>query len=660
MAKSNEENNLSNIVYEVSSCLVVNHLRSSFEPSEWNEFVESIDSDDLVDRRVVGVVGSGASNSAGLPLTTKALDILKEDSLMSHRVLDAELDRLSQTYKLDKQAFETHLRALSTSAFEAQNLRDNLQKMYGYRFMPVLGYEILAHMLKHRFLDAIINFNFDELLDQSIDDELNNGEYHHILSDGDCPDDMSLRNEKNRRPYYIKPHGTASHKSTLRFTREDYYGLPFDIQRVLRYLLTDKPVVLIIIGFGMQSLEFNRILEGVKHESKMFHINLRNPAKKFRIGGFEKNDLLKVSENNDISQILRRIWEQTTSIFNKEYRPREITRHKLISETFFREIKENNNESYLKGRTVIELCLSVAKGKGLVTMSQLSNDRSGKYFELYKAIQNDANFYDMCIQIGLKDIGYSREAMRLMKNEKMVSSILDDKEFDKEIDFLYARVQDNLDHISKRKLSKRLFRETLVELYDGLEIELRYKPHNPYTKIFQNPKTLSTYTAMKFYTKQMFKKDWRYLFVVAETGQWLSDAYFSRKILRNSKAQIFLLVADTSWENRLRKIYGNTIVSIRKLPWWEHNRHITILANENQIPFTGIYFSRRLRSANITPVFLNSVDDALVALESFNAYWIKASRQDQRNYDEKENWISASEAKNFRKLFEHKKDSRKK
>ena len=40
------------------------------------------------------------------------------------------------------------------------------------RYYPGLAYEILAHLMKHGFIDAIINFNFDEVLDQAIEDEL--------------------------------------------------------------------------------------------------------------------------------------------------------------------------------------------------------------------------------------------------------------------------------------------------------------------------------------------------------------------------------------------------------------------------------------------------------------------------------------------------------
>jgi hypothetical protein len=514
-------------------------------------------------------------------------------------------------------------------------------------------------MLKHRFLDAIINFNFDELLDQSIEDELDYEEYHHILSDGDCPDESELREANPGLPFYIKPHGTVSHKSTLRFTREDYYGLPLDIQRILKYLITDKPVVLLVIGFGMQSLELNRILEDAKPGSMMFHINLIDPTKRDAFKNFKHSELLDVKSLGDINEALKKIWENVFLAFRTEFHPRKITRHILVSQAFFRKVYENDIKNYLRGRTVIELCLSIAKCKGLVNMSQLSLDRSGKYFDYYKKFNASANFYEICKEIGLKDIGYSREAMRLMRDEKQVSSIVKEEDFEDEISFLYNRVLDNLDPDNRDQLSKDLFRKSLIELYKGWEVELRYYPQRPYARVFHSPKSIPTTTTLKFYTNQILKKDWQYAFFVVETGEFLTTSNIIRLIKKKQKgnpnAKMYLIVADLSWADKLRKVYGSMVADIKKLPWWEHNRHMTVLADINRTPFSSIYFSRRMRSSNIFPVLLDNIDDTLAVLESFNAYWIKATWYTDNKVNDEEIWISASDAKDFGKLFDPKK-----
>lgn len=657
MSKQNKIKKLDGTIEDLAHCLVRNHLRVSLEPSAWGKLVKGEILKDRVERRVVAVVGAGASHVVGLPLASQALTKLQEKVVMPKAVLDAELDRLSQTYNLDRNAFETNLRALSASAFDAQKLRDNLQELYNHRFMPVLGYEILAHMIKHRFLDAVINFNFDELLDQAIEDELDKEEYYHILSDGDCPDEVRLEEANPELPFYIKPHGTASHKSTLRFTREDYYGVPLDIQRVIKYLLTDKPIVLIVIGFGMQSLEFNRILEGAKPGSMLFHINKENPVKKGQFNAFHYNELLNVNLLGGVSGVVEKVWEKAFSVFHPQYHPREVTRHVLVSKMFSRLVHENNIENYLRGRTAIEICLSIAKCKGLVNMSQLLSDRSGKYFDQYKEHNSDANFYEICKEIGLKDIGYSREAMRLMKSGKgkIAPRIVSEKEFDEEIDFLYDSVRNNLDPAVRDQFPKDLFRRTLMGLYRGWEVELRYYPQNPSARIFRFPKPIPTSTVLKFYTDQILETDWSYAFFVVETGEFLTAKRITQaiklKIKNNPQLKMYLIVADTSWASELRRIYGRAIVDIRKLPWWEHNRHMTVLVNSNKMPFSSIYFPRRMRSANIFPVLLDNIDDTLAVFESFHAYWIKASFYKNNHIKEEEIWINSADAKNFGNLF---------
>lgn len=49
---------------------------------------------------------------------------------------------------------------------------NEFKKHLGYKYLPSYLYEIISHMFKHRFFDAIINFNFDEILDNALEDEM--------------------------------------------------------------------------------------------------------------------------------------------------------------------------------------------------------------------------------------------------------------------------------------------------------------------------------------------------------------------------------------------------------------------------------------------------------------------------------------------------------
>ena len=64
-------------------------------------------------------------------------------------------------------------------------------------------------------------------------------------------------------------------------------------------------------------------------------------------------------------------------------------------------------------------------------MIELSSGRCGKYFDNFKDRDNyeQKTLYDVCIKLGLKDIGYARETLQLSKytetEDKMILSYHD-------------------------------------------------------------------------------------------------------------------------------------------------------------------------------------------------------------------------------------------
>ena len=292
----------------------------------------------------------------------KTKRILQEEKNKEDNLLENELDSLNRIYKLDKSEFETVLYAINK--FHPIWLLKKLKKIYGHKYNPSLAYEILAHLLKHRYVDAIINFNFDELLDQAIDDELKSDEYHKIISDGGVPSENIFNKETGLRyPLYIKPHGTISHPSTLRFTEEAYHGLPMGISKTLKELISAKymvngkentmKMIIIAVGFNMQSTEFNILLnENLPENSEMFvikkgtekiyvdHRVLRSEGKEKELSKFEKinnekTKIIPVNDDNRLDSILLDLWKNTCNYFNEAFfSPRSIMRHELISSLF--------------------------------------------------------------------------------------------------------------------------------------------------------------------------------------------------------------------------------------------------------------------------------------------------------------------------------------
>lgn len=206
------------------------------------------------------------------------LDSLGKNYFNEYKKLKLYSDDKSNEGRID---FETSLNIFS-NLFDISTVRDLIRNLYDYRHGPTISYQIIAHLFKNRFIDVIVNFNFDEFLDQAIRDELDESCYDYVVSDGDCRElDYLDTYGKIRQPLYIKPHGTANHKSSLRFTKNHYHDLPVDMRKLLEALFSgkaplnsgykDKVINLITIGFEMESLELNEILSSkLPKYSKVF------------------------------------------------------------------------------------------------------------------------------------------------------------------------------------------------------------------------------------------------------------------------------------------------------------------------------------------------------------------------------------------------------
>lgn len=294
---------------------------------------------DIHRTRNILVVGAGASmdSFSGIPggeMLIKSVDKEYSEKFDSKglsdikaRFLKDKQEILSITGK-DYLTFENYLYILDKSYLTHSQVREIIKEKTDFRYAPVYFNELVAHLLKHSFLDAVINFNFEETLDQAILEEIGSDNYLNVLSDGDCLELKEISaNGTLKLPIYIKPHGSNSHKSTLRFTNKHYFDIPNDISILLKCLiggfeksedveqiiienrdrLGQNPntnhnskrsiinekrasikgegggcldsVNLILVGFNNESLEFLEILNNyLPSESKLFYINYKFPS----------------------------------------------------------------------------------------------------------------------------------------------------------------------------------------------------------------------------------------------------------------------------------------------------------------------------------------------------------------------------------------------
>lgn len=489
-------------IKQLGRVLSINHLLSSFELETLNRenICESIfkkEINEIKKKTVLAVVGAGASSHANMPLGKDAIGILKSKFRINPEALQYTLDELESVYRFDSTTFETNL--LAFSKYRSNNLLDELNAMYCHRYFPIFCYEILAHLLKHRFIDVIINFNFDEFLDQSIDDEVGIDEYYKIISDGDCPEHLLSNDfsenyeEKPDLPVYIKPHGTASHKSTLRFTREDYFKMPIDIRTLLDNLLIkpNLPLVLICIGFDMQSFEFNHIIKSPPKGSEIYYINKNKPKPEPKLDKY-KEYYVEVDKKNDLNSIIKSLWSEISGLFKQNYKPRSIDRHLILS-SIFKDYdtdtprKKHLKRKYFLNRTKIELLLAAAKSKGLINMNEVAGDRCGKYYDLYQKevihTKKAKAFVDIFKEFNFVEAEYGFELFRLkteMKDNNKFDTdkiIIGKKEFDRWINEIGHLLQDIFDEQNPKLLAEKGLVKNIsnyfINLYNPEDTEIR-------------------------------------------------------------------------------------------------------------------------------------------------------------------------------------------
>jgi hypothetical protein len=603
------------------------------------------------DRAVIVVIGAGASlDCVKLPVADETARIVTQRLGVRQDYVDGELSRLSRQFRLDATEFETQMLALGK--FEPHALRDALVSIFGRRFYVAECYEILAHLLKHRFIDTIINFNFDEILDQAIGDELEEGNYWRVVSDGDLPgSSMRDLHARLRRPLYIKPHGTVSHASSLRFTREAYLLIPESINALISECLTSTPVTLVTVGFRMRSVEFQAIVDDALTKGAAdIEVIAIDPSPDV-LSAFQKIPEPKLHHYNPLpdglARTFERLWEEVGCCFAKKDFTRGIQRHRLLAALFQdkpnRDVPEAERgiklTNYLRDRALVELALAVAKAKGFVHVGQLAGSRAGRYLREYRnAKSSRRTIYKLCEMLAMHPVGYSHDTLRLLPPSRNGGDpqrlIVDPDEWDQEgrqrlVDALGTSLEDNSRQRTwaRSTAGQQMLNDVLDALYHGEEVEVISSRSSRRTLLFESPEELSSFAATRIYTRQLLQSHWDQLWCVAETGDWLGKDDVVEAAAARGNRSIAVIVADEARKRHLEEKYRTAGVKIWvvTLPWWLHNQHMTLAVRRT--PQRALFFERRLRSLAINPVGLERPADLNVIRETFLAYWAKASQR---------------------------------
>ncbi len=706
-------------IERLSRKLALNLIDVSMDSSEsTNQYQQIIQSKHLLDwlhktpqrprERFILVTGAGASHAATNKQMLLAKDSVKHINKAIKSIKNPRIEQLIEnekklqrfTNRAPDDNFEAIL--LAGSKYCKDIIIDSLKEICGNRYLPSYSYEILAHMIKHRLIDALINFNYDEILDNAIEDELPDKNYWYIYSDGDCPNsyDQMLVGKRLRQPVVIKPHGTISHISTLRFLGETRFTMVPEIRKTISDLIDSEipndafeedtwqerlPLNLIIIGFSMKSAEFNGIIRSYiekillddKNSDREIHFwffDIKQTIDDFELD-FTEEELKYIASHStffdlnrtNLDDILETLWELTANKFNAPYKPRGIERHKLISKVLKpyqsvlvaglnNELSLDQTENYYHDRFFLELMITFLQSDGMINTRQITEERPGKYFKLYKSDNNPVTLRDLLVKFGL-DIhkGWVWDTYVLSDSEMFYKK-------DDLLKFVFKKLRDiyrKSNSKNKINISRQLLRiqsdfKNLGRLIRDRNL-MKITPNfeNPHYHVFprlEDSGILNTSLRWIYAFRKMLEneKKWDLMLIISEKGRFLNQTIKNEDSLYiNKKVELILAsfdadsFSDLSYEQKtnLKRINHLTDKGPLFLPWWLHNQHMAFFVKkkntnnkakksyswkENWQLVEGYYYQSRLLSRRINPVRLTEEEDLQVLLDTFVNYWYRA------------------------------------
>jgi hypothetical protein len=125
----------------------------------------------------------------------------------------------------------------------------------GVEYFPAFTHEYCAHLVSGGFLKYFVSFNFDEILENALEEELGRATFQVIASESEFNRLKDKKREEwdgefrqHPRCYVLKPHGTISRQKSLRHRSEDVRRFGADKEPVLQELLRGS--LLLLLGFG--------------------------------------------------------------------------------------------------------------------------------------------------------------------------------------------------------------------------------------------------------------------------------------------------------------------------------------------------------------------------------------------------------------------------
>jgi hypothetical protein len=212
-------------------------------------------------KNVVVIVGAGVSTECQLPLGERIKEIILESladgGIMTDRILVATnfFSVLSE------------YRSLIGDIKFFKFLRSQLRHEFTQRMEAVsTSYEILAHLLHHDEITAVVSLNFDELIDKAVALESRSADNSTIITPRASLSEFQALLEEfeqnkghaPRKRQLLKPHGTISKTLSIRLSAESIRTFEPSKEEVLKHYLQDADVL--VLGWNLGDPDLLRIL----------------------------------------------------------------------------------------------------------------------------------------------------------------------------------------------------------------------------------------------------------------------------------------------------------------------------------------------------------------------------------------------------------------
>ena len=269
--------------------------------------------------KIVVVIGAGISYEAvgfplGRPLALHLAETILGDSEERRMQYSKNISDLQNKYNFDPEDFKTMLFALNK--IDSSNLVDHLINHLDIQKnnYDSTSFDILARLLAERYLDAIVDFNFDELLQISIKKQASLPEIKLAVSDKEHASLLEHYIKTNGRfntPIHLKIHGTISQKESLRFARKDFYRIEPGMMDIFTKLISDQPTKLVVIGCRLKALDFTTHISKCLHpDSEIYVFDKVEDVVGSKLDHFYKG-FVQINENMSLMSTLQQL-EKTT------------------------------------------------------------------------------------------------------------------------------------------------------------------------------------------------------------------------------------------------------------------------------------------------------------------------------------------------------------